>query len=322
MRNETIKLRGHKNSDDFEFIVMIYNKSRIKYDKGKINPLSSKIVRNLILGNDFYQICEVDGIPVGFIFVTKDRSVQLDEFTTINGKSWLFIGPSILPGYEDKNLEVKLIEWLEKQAKETQIGKLIRFVKLNDIHNHLRHLLKIHNFFAEQRYFEMKLDFSNPVTIQPRLFPEFEYSVFNKEIDYRKLWDIFKSSFKYKLIEEEDYDKFKLSYSRILETGFVIFLKKENTQEVIGAIVCSIQKEGNVLTGSIPTIGVYPSHQGKGIGTNLLIKGVNQLKEMKAELVHLSVRTNNPNAIKVYEKVGFKAIPEQTTIVFVKNLKI
>lgn len=57
----------------------------------------------------------------------------------------------------------------------------------------------------------------------------------------------------------------------------------------------------------IHTIGVHPGHQGRGIGTALLRALLARADELGAP-VFLEVRTDNDNAIRLYERHGFDRI--------------
>lgn len=61
----------------------------------------------------------------------------------------------------------------------------------------------------------------------------------------------------------------------------------------------------------------YPAHlhidilpEGQGMGRKLIEIFINKLKEMKVQALHLEVGKRNINAIKFYEKIGFRIIKE------------
>jgi ribosomal protein S18 acetylase RimI-like enzyme len=54
-------------------------------------------LRGFLDETDFEIIAHVDQEPVGFVFVARTGGPQLDEFGTIEGRSWLFIGPTCIP---------------------------------------------------------------------------------------------------------------------------------------------------------------------------------------------------------------------------------
>ncbi|RZK04951.1 MAG: GNAT family N-acetyltransferase, partial [Flavobacterium sp.] len=58
----------------------------------------------------------------------------------------------------------------------------------------------------------------------------------------------------------------------------------------------------------IDTLSVDPKFQGKGIGRNLIETVIEKAKSLGFKKVGLLVSTSNPNAKRLYEKIGFKAI--------------
>lgn len=56
-------------------------------------------------------------------------------------------------------------------------------------------------------------------------------------------------------------------------------------------------------------IAVLKDYQGQGIGSNLMEELIKYVKnEIKAEIISLEVRTDNPTAIRLYKKYGFEKI--------------
>jgi ribosomal protein S18 acetylase RimI-like enzyme len=55
----------------------------------------------------------------------------------------------------------------------------------------------------------------------------------------------------------------------------------------------------------IDALAVNPKHQGKGIGSDLILAALQHAKKLHHEKVALLVSTSNPAAKKLYEKIGF-----------------
>ena len=67
--------------------------------------------------------------------------------------------------------------------------------------------------------------------------------------------------------------------------------------------------EGGVeARGEIWTLGVRPSHQGRGYGRELLRWGIDHLRGLGVATVTLSVNGRNPRALGLYESHGFHRI--------------
>lgn len=67
------------------------------------------------------------------------------------------------------------------------------------------------------------------------------------------------------------------------------------------------------LTAGLVVIGVLPNLQQKGLGTLLQQEFERKAKEMGAEQLQLSVRTQNERAIRSYQKNGYHISEETTT---------
>ena len=67
-------------------------------------------------------------------------------------------------------------------------------------------------------------------------------------------------------------------------------------------------------------IGIYKEYRKLGIGTEMMKKMINILKEKKYEKVSLSVQKNN-YAVKLYKKLGFKIFKEtEEEYIMIKKL--
>ncbi|WP_372474047.1 GNAT family N-acetyltransferase [Capnocytophaga sp. ARDL2] len=75
-----------------------------------------------------------------------------------------------------------------------------------------------------------------------------------------------------------------------------------------------VQMEDETQTGEtyIDTLSVAPQTQGKGIGTKLLHYLINYVQQHQLPKLTLLVDTTNPNAKKLYSRLGFVEVGEQT----------
>jgi ribosomal-protein-alanine N-acetyltransferase len=80
----------------------------------------------------------------------------------------------------------------------------------------------------------------------------------------------------------------------------------------------------------ITTLGVASSHQGKGLGQNLVKYALEYALENKVSVMTLEVRISNTKAIHLYEKNGFKksalrkqyySHPDEDAILMMKNFE-
>ena len=89
-----------------------------------------------------------------------------------------------------------------------------------------------------------------------------------------------------------------------------IYIAKED-KEIVGYIIFNIKEKENPIMRyrkqlNIDAICVDEKHRGKGIGTKLLEVVKEIAKSKGCTDLYLTVNQENENAIKVYEKLGFK----------------
>ncbi len=53
-------------------------------------------------------------------------------------------------------------------------------------------------------------------------------------------------------------------------------------------------------------MGVHPDYRRQGIGASLLSESANQISQAGFHFIKLSVNVNNPDAISLYERMGFQ----------------
>ena len=87
-----------------------------------------------------------------------------------------------------------------------------------------------------------------------------------------------------------------------LEQDFSYYYLIEQGGEIAGAIRVVVPPEG---FKRISPIFVLPEHQGKGIATKLIKKGI---EDLTAKGYKLGLEAQNPENVKFYEKLGFKVI--------------
>lgn len=137
-----------------------------------------------------------------------------------------------------------------------------------------------------------------------------------KKEEYPVLLDILRDSFAVGSADKRLEDKFgKLNGFSWWERKSVDIMKQvedfpdgvfieELEGEIAGFITTFIDKK--FLVGRIWTLCIKSKFQGQGLGTRLLKHALNMFKENNISLVRIEVVDDNPKAIELYEKLGFK----------------
>jgi len=311
-----VRLRGFRDRSGFDVVANIRNKSALNRHGKSTAVIETKMIENLVSAEERLQIAEVDGIPVSFIFVMKEGSMQLDEYGTSEGKTWLYTGPTSLFMYEKTDVEKRLLQWLIQYAREMGISSLIRFIRPPD--QHMRTLLESEGFGEVQRYYHMQLEMTEP-PVTPRMLPDgLELVDYRGEEDLDMVWSVLEAAFDYK--EKDDAYKDIKHLFGSLESAYMPICVEKSSQNPIGTIVAAEMKTVKGTTGVVATFGVIPSFQGKGIGSLLMEWALNYFWQSGARTVELSVRVKNRQALRIYERFGFQIIPNRTIIVLVKDL--
>jgi len=92
-----------------------------------------------------------------------------------------------------------------------------------------------------------------------------------------------------------DYYNFKASLNDV----FLVF-EEGNIIGFLIACCCRVAYRGLIIR-----IAVHPGHRGKGIASALVESAMQQLRNMHIREVELDVDIVKPNAIRLYEKLGF-----------------
>ncbi len=118
-----------------------------------------------------------------------------------------------------------------------------------------------------------------------------------------------------RLANHQDLDKIleieKLSFSNPWDAEFLINISKDiflvfGKQQIYGFLIAGCCHRN--INATILKIAVHPEHRRKGIGTNLLYKLFDILKDRQILQVDVIVNELWEPAMLLYKKVGFKII--------------
>jgi len=87
-------------------------------------------------------------------------------------------------------------------------------------------------------------------------------------------------------------------------------------EKIIGAVVCKLEPVMNPVKfppkiskvpfrGYIAMLAVNPEYRGKGLGSELVIRAINTMKEYGGTEVILETEITNKGALRLYQKLGF-----------------
>ena len=101
-------------------------------------------------------------------------------------------------------------------------------------------------------------------------------------------------------------------FSSILAELPEAFIVAETKNQIVGYIMCKIEfgfsnfrKLGFVKKGHVVSVAVLEEHQGKGVGTALMLEGMKGVIIRKSDEIYLEVRVSNESAVQLYKKLGF-----------------
>lgn len=80
---------------------------------------------------------------------------------------------------------------------------------------------------------------------------------------------------------------------------------ERRTQELLWGKQEQEEEEEEEFVGHIMNLAIDPAYRRKGLGSELLTKGLEYLQQLGAQTVELEVRVGNEAAIKLYQKFGF-----------------
>jgi ribosomal protein S18 acetylase RimI-like enzyme len=313
--DDHVTLRGFQDWADFEAIAQIRNKAARKRQGDDMTPIDARSIEHLVSAPERLRIAEIDQDPVGFIFVAREGASQLDEFGTIEGKSWLFIGPTCVPDWEGKGVEKTLLDWLVAYARETGIRRLIKFARAAGGSEYLNETLAEAGFQERLRYLTMRLEMTAPPPAPAELPTGLELIDYEGVQDFDILWSVLEAAFDYIERDADSYEQEIEMFGSIESAYFPVCLESVSRKPV-GAIALVPFGE----RGQIATLGVIPSFQRRGIGSLLMARAIDYAWHSGIRTIDLSVRVENPQAISLYRRFGFTRVPERTTIVLLKDL--
>lgn len=255
-------------------------------------------------------IAELDGKPLGIIHAYVDK-LRKEKKGFINSFG-------VIPEHRGHGVEEKLIETALKELKKRgmHVAQAWSDYKRED----RIQLLEKLGFKLVRKFSLMEMELANipsdrgenmQVTIRA-LRKDIEEDI--KLLNYLDN-ECFKEHFNYRPITIEETRHFLLNNPYFKEQEYFFAILRDSAVGYIGVgIDEKYNTEKNVKAGIILDIGVLKPYRRKGIGTRLMLHGLEALKTKGMTKALLGVDDFNPTkAIKLYEKLGFKVVKKHLT---------
>lgn len=112
------------------------------------------------------------------------------------------------------------------------------------------------------------------------------------------------------LHQKFDKNRFMSMLSKVMgdpeqKKGAFIATDEEKKQAVGMILGITKLSRGGKKEGFLQNIVVIPEARGQGVGKELAQRAVNHLKSLKVPVISVNVRENQPQAITMYERLGF-----------------
>jgi GNAT superfamily N-acetyltransferase len=122
----------------------------------------------------------------------------------------------------------------------------------------------------------------------------------------------------YQLVEDYDLEVLADPQKKILDGGGYIYLAK--CGDVIAGSAGIINEGGGVF--ELAKMAVAPAFRGKGLSRLLIEKCLNKARQLNAKSVMLYSNSQLKTAISLYEKYGFKHIPNIDSPLLTADVKM
>ena len=222
-------------------------------------------------------------------------------------------------------MKVKILGWdshfFNKKIGEIEINDEIYFS--SDIHKFdllyikqkNNNCLKLKNF--KENYSETKVVFSKNISKSNNPLNRFVFSAFNTVVNKEQIYKLaFESGnfSRFRLDSNFKQHEFEALYITWVDNSFskeladdILIYKKQNS--ILGFVTYKVIDD----YAKVGLIGVCNDHQGKGIGTALLLEVENKLCTNHLKELRIPTQLQNKLACKFYTKLGYHII-EKTII--------
>ena len=301
-----LKIRAFKQELDEAAFVSIYNAAFRDYDDIRTISLEEmkKTETNPSFSADGLFIAEWNGETAGMIDAYRDKLREEEKgFIQSLGVLPKFRGKGIARKLVEKALEshrqrgTKLVDAWAQSDREgcIHIFESLGFKRIRTTSMMKKSLNEIPSDIGENKEIsirEMRLRDNDEIALLNRLDNE----AFKEHFNYRP-----------RTIEETKYMLLEMPWFQ--ENAYFAIMDNQPVGYTVIGIDEGLNNEKGVKYGWILDIGVLKPNRRKGIGASLMLKGMRMLKAQGMDDALLYVDDmNETKAIKLYEKLGFKAL--------------
>lgn len=312
-----LKIRPFKKGFDEEAWVNVFNVSFGDYED--IRSMTVEEMKKLEASPTFDEagmfMAEWNGEVAGTV------TAQVDKFR--EEKKGFVQNLGVLPKFRNRGIATKLLETALESLKE-------RGMELADTWAQTDREGCMHLFekFGFKQIRVMSIMIRNLGSLPDDSRENVQFTIRDMQMNEEKEIELLNTldneafkehfNFRHRTIEETKYTLFEMPWFNIQRWFFAVL----NNQPIGFAGIAideGLNKEKNLKWGYIADIGVLKPYRRKGVGTHLMLHMMRTLKNLGMEDAFLYVDDMNPTeAIKLYEKLGFKAL--RKSIIYQKNL--
>ncbi|MFX1285043.1 MAG: GNAT family N-acetyltransferase [Promethearchaeota archaeon] len=253
------------------------------------------------------------------LLVTVDNQEKIIGYTGLMKSStrdyWRIMNV-VLPEYIQSNLPGKQLDAIVNLAKKQAAPKL-RFYSREGF-NPLNKKLKEMGIKPIQYGWWMRLDDfeSLPQSVIPsgiKLKKQKDIDNLNQYIAVYN--EVHKDAFEFEPYTEEKIKYFFNQMKNYLDIEHCFAL---DGNELVGLCYITNDPEKQHI-GTINSVGVLPSYRYQGIGSALMMFGIQLQREKKCKMIELSVMADNEQALALYKKFGFYKLALRTQYIYEVN---
>ena len=203
------------------------------------------------------------------------------------GRGW------VRPQARGAGLEEALAERLEVRARERGLPHIDRQVPRSETHH--RAVLEARGYELVRSYAELRIPDRAVASL-----PHGEVRPYDPERDAGAVQALMEEAFAQGAGRLEPLD---VVLARVPDTT-LWFVADAAEGGLAGAIRADLRAAG-LITGYVSQVATAPAHRGHGIGSALLGAAAREMVGRGAALVRLHVRSSNPAALRLYQRLGF-----------------